>query len=112
MIPARGTCIHQRSEQMAQRKGLGKEIAARSLVTSVSAETREEQTFGGSEIASAREECGPPPLPRTPRPCLCQSSPRDGQQPLTPIPVRGAELLWVLPWAPSLHRKTAPSLNA
>lgn len=30
-----GTRIHQRSEQMAQQEGLGKEIAARSLVTSV-----------------------------------------------------------------------------
>lgn len=61
MAPPRRS-IHQSSEQMAQQKGLNREIAARSLVTLIRAETHEEQTFPKSEIASATREPEPPSL--------------------------------------------------
>lgn len=55
MAPLRRS-IRQSSEQMAQQKGLSKEIATRRLVTRIRAEIHEEQTFSKSEIASATQE--------------------------------------------------------
>lgn len=66
MAPPRRS-IHQSGEQMAQQKGLSKEIAARSLVTLIRAEIHEKQTFSRSEIASAVQE-REPPSPVSPAP--------------------------------------------
>lgn len=80
MSPPRRS-IHLSSEQMAQQKGLSKEIAARSLVTRIQGKIQEEQTLGGSEIASARQEQKPPslpaPAPHTPSPSACPLSGTD-----------------------------------
>lgn len=109
--PAPRRSIHQSSEQMAQQKGLSKEIAARSLVTCIGEETQEEQTLGGSEIASAREERKPPSLP--PPPPVPASGPGSaclfswGQTGAADSgsPREGGERLWRLPCVSLLHRK-------
>lgn len=110
--PAPRRSLHQSSEQMAQLKGLSKEMAVRSLVTRIGAETREEQTFGGSEIASAREERKPPSLP--PPPPVPASHPGSaslfsgGQTGAADggSPREGGERPWLLPCVSLSHRKT------
>lgn len=75
MAPPRRS-IPQSTEQMAQQKGLSKELAVRSLVTLIRAEIHEEQTFSRSEIASAMQEQEPPsPFPQPPPdPCTGSQS--------------------------------------
>lgn len=76
---------------MAQQKGLNREIAARSLVTLIRAETHEEQTFPKSEIASATQEPEPPSLfPQRPLPTDAQApSPLSGTDRLSAASSQG-----------------------
>lgn len=85
MAPPRRS-IHQSSEQMAQQKGLSKEIAVRSLVTLIRAEIHEEQTFSKSEIASATQEPEPPSL-----------FPQPPSQPMNRLPVLSQGLTETFP---------------